>query len=61
MRRPGETRRGDRLPARYAASPSRQPRGRAAGAINPFVAETGFGDVWVLDDGGSTIWRIRGG
>lgn len=31
------------------------------GAVNPFVAEPGFGDVWVLDYGGSTIWRIRGG
>jgi streptogramin lyase len=29
------------------------------GAINPFVAEPGFGDVWVLDFGGTTIWRIR--
>lgn len=29
------------------------------GAVNPFVAESGFGDVWVLDFGGTTIWRIR--
>jgi streptogramin lyase len=29
------------------------------GAINPFVAEPAFGDVWVLDFGGTTIWRIR--
>lgn len=28
-------------------------------AINPFVAEPGFGDVWVLDFGGTTVWRIR--
>jgi YVTN family beta-propeller protein len=30
------------------------------GAVSPFVAEPGFGDVWVLDFGGTTIWRIRG-
>jgi streptogramin lyase len=29
------------------------------GATNPFVAEPAFGDVWVLDFGGTTIWRIR--
>ena len=29
------------------------------GALNPFVAEPGFGDVWVLDFGATTIWRIR--
>jgi streptogramin lyase len=29
------------------------------GTINPFVAEPGFGDVWILDFGGTTIWRIR--
>jgi DNA-binding beta-propeller fold protein YncE len=29
------------------------------GAVNPFVAEPGFGDVWVLDFGGRTIWRVR--
>lgn len=29
------------------------------GAINPFVAEPGFGDVWVLDFGGTNVWRIR--
>lgn len=29
------------------------------GAVNPFVAEPGFGDLWVLDFGGTTIWRIR--
>jgi streptogramin lyase len=29
------------------------------GAVNPFVAEPGFGDVWVLDFGGTKIWRIR--
>lgn len=29
------------------------------GALNPFVAEPAFGDVWVLDFGGTTIWRIR--
>lgn len=29
------------------------------GSINPFVAEPGFGDVWVLDFGGTKIWRIR--
>jgi DNA-binding beta-propeller fold protein YncE len=29
------------------------------GAINPFVAEPAFGDVWVLDYGGTSIWRIR--
>jgi streptogramin lyase len=28
-------------------------------AINPFVAEGGFGDVWVLDFGGTTVWRIH--
>jgi YVTN family beta-propeller protein len=29
------------------------------GAVNPFVAEPGFGDVWVLDFSGTTVWRIR--
>jgi YVTN family beta-propeller protein len=29
------------------------------GAVNPFVAEPGFGNVWVLDFGATTIWRIR--
>lgn len=29
------------------------------GAVNPFVAEPGFGDVWVLDFGGRVVWRIR--
>ena len=29
------------------------------GAINPFVAEPGFGDIWILDFGGRTIYRIR--
>ncbi|MEO8462970.1 MAG: YncE family protein [Chloroflexota bacterium] len=29
------------------------------GAINPFVAERARGDVWVLDFGGVTIWRIH--
>lgn len=29
------------------------------GAVNPFVAEPAFGDVWVLDFGGTVIWRIR--
>lgn len=28
------------------------------GAINPFVAEPGFGDVWVLDFGGRAIYRL---
>ena len=28
-------------------------------AVNPFVAEAAFGDIWVLDFGGTTIWRIR--
>ncbi|MEO8208415.1 MAG: hypothetical protein ABI598_05215 [Chloroflexota bacterium] len=28
-------------------------------AVNPFVAERAFGDVWVLDFGGTTIWRLR--
>jgi streptogramin lyase len=28
-------------------------------AINPFVAEPAFDDVWVLDFGGTTVWRIR--
>jgi virginiamycin B lyase len=28
-------------------------------AINPFVAEGGFGDVWVLDFSGTTVWRIH--
>lgn len=28
-------------------------------AVNPFVAEPGFGDVWVLDFSGTTVWRIR--
>jgi DNA-binding beta-propeller fold protein YncE len=30
------------------------------GAKMPFVAEPAFGDVWVLDFGGTTIWRIAG-
>jgi streptogramin lyase len=29
------------------------------GAVNPFVAEPGFGDIWVLDYGSTTIWRIQ--
>jgi YVTN family beta-propeller protein len=29
------------------------------GAFNPFVAEPAFGDIWVLDFGATTIWRIR--
>ncbi|MEO8273257.1 MAG: hypothetical protein ABI620_04255 [Chloroflexota bacterium] len=29
------------------------------GAVNPFVAEPGFGDVWVLDFGFTTVWRIH--
>ena len=28
------------------------------GAVNPFVAEIAFGDLWVLDYGGQRIWRI---
>jgi DNA-binding beta-propeller fold protein YncE len=32
---------------------------RLDGAINPFVAEVAFGDLWVLDYGGKRIWRIR--
>jgi DNA-binding beta-propeller fold protein YncE len=32
---------------------------RLDGAINPFVAEVAFGDVWVLDYGGKRIWRIH--
>jgi DNA-binding beta-propeller fold protein YncE len=28
------------------------------GAVNPFVAEIAFGDLWVLDYGGKWIWRI---
>jgi DNA-binding beta-propeller fold protein YncE len=29
------------------------------GGIDPFVAEVVKGEVWVLDFGGPTIWRIR--
>lgn len=29
------------------------------GAFNPFVAEPAAGDVFVLDFGGTTVWRIR--
>jgi len=29
------------------------------GALNPFVAEVAFGDLWVLDYGGERIWRIK--
>lgn len=29
------------------------------GAVNPFVAEPAFGDVWVLDFSNTVIWRIR--
>jgi DNA-binding beta-propeller fold protein YncE len=32
---------------------------RLEGALNPFVAEAAFGDVWVLDYGGKRIWRIE--
>jgi streptogramin lyase len=42
-----------------AASGSEVVRYGLPGAVNPFVAEPGFGDVWVLDFGGTTIWRIR--
>jgi YVTN family beta-propeller protein len=41
---------GSAEPVRYALP----------GAVNPFVAEPGFGDVWVLDFGATTIWRIEG-
>ncbi len=29
------------------------------GARQPFVAEPGFGDVWVSDSGGDSLWRIK--
>ena len=29
------------------------------GAIGPFVAEPAFGDIWVLDYSGTTVWRIH--
>ncbi|HEX8026575.1 MAG TPA: hypothetical protein VF484_10235, partial [Candidatus Limnocylindrales bacterium] len=29
------------------------------GAFNPFVAEPAAGNVFVLDFGGTTVWRIR--
>lgn len=32
---------------------------RLEDAVNPFVAEAAFGDLWVLDYGGQRIWRIR--
>jgi hypothetical protein len=28
------------------------------GSSNPFVAEPAFGDVWILDFGGKTVWRV---
>jgi streptogramin lyase len=28
-------------------------------AIGPFVAEGGFGNIWVLDYSGTSVWRIR--
>jgi DNA-binding beta-propeller fold protein YncE len=42
------------------ATPDADPvRYALPGAINPFVAEPAFGDVWVLDFSGTTVWRIR--
>jgi YVTN family beta-propeller protein len=42
------------------ANPAAEPvRYALPNAVNPFVAEPAFGDVWVLDFSGSTIWRIR--
>ena len=42
------------------ASPDASPvRYALPGAVNPFVAEPAFGDVWVLDFSGRTIWRVR--
>lgn len=42
-----------------AAGGSEVVRYALPGAVNPFVAEPGFGDVWVLDFGSTTIWRIH--
>ena len=51
---------GRRLGVIDLANPSADPvRYALPNAINPFVAEPGFGDVWVLDFGGTTVWRIR--
>ena len=42
-----------------AAPASEVVRYALPGAVNPFVAEPGFGSVWVLDFGGTAIWRLR--
>jgi streptogramin lyase len=42
------------------AAPDAEPvRYALPGAVNPFVAEPAFGDIWVLDFSGTTVWRIR--
>ena len=51
---------GRRLGVIDLASPDAPPvRYALPNAVNPFVAEPGFGDVWVLDFSGTTVWRIR--
>lgn len=51
---------GRRLGVIDLATPGAEPvRYALPNAVNPFVAEPGFGDVWVLDFSGTTVWRIR--
>jgi streptogramin lyase len=51
---------GKRLGVIDLANPDAAPvRYALPDAINPFVAEPAFGDVWVLDFSGTTIYRIK--
>lgn len=51
---------GRRLGVIDLASPNAPPvRYALPGAVNPFVAEPAFGDIWVLDYGSTTVFRIR--
>ncbi|HJP90019.1 MAG TPA: YncE family protein [Candidatus Limnocylindrales bacterium] len=51
---------GKRLGVIDLANPDAAPiRYALPDAINPFVAEPAFGDVWVLDFSGTTIYRVK--
>jgi streptogramin lyase len=47
------------LTAAASGSPASVVRYALPGAVNPFVAEPAFGEVWILDFSGTNVWRIR--